>query len=114
MRFDFQNSHVVTLVITYQLGIVGLAVVERHRNGTGILYHVEIGENIPVVSKDKSGPGSGRGGLIAPEIGGDRGGDTYGGIYICGIYLGGGHHFVGVDFGDVQNGILPLSLHHGG
>src|SRR5699024_5366686 len=78
-RFDFQHRHVVGGVIAYQLGVIGLPFIHGNGDGIRIFHHVVVGEDVAVIGDDEAGAGGGVDGLVAPEVGGDGGGDAHGG-----------------------------------
>ena len=73
-----------------------------------------VGQDIAVGGEDQAGAGSCRSGLIAPEVGGDGGGDANGGIDVSGIDLSRRQFLAGVDVGNVDDSVFPDALQNRG
>ena len=73
-----------------------------------------VGQDIAVLREDEAGTGRGGGGLEAPVVGGDGGGDADGGIDVGGVNLRGGHFLAGIHGDGVQDAVFPDALEHGG
>ena len=109
---DLQYRNIVALIVANQLCVITGSV--KHRNGdrAGIVNDMMIGENIAVLGENESGTGGGGGGLVSPEVGGNRGGDTNSGANIGGINLCGGHKLFGIYSLYIDHCVGTASLLH--
>ena len=109
-----QDGHVVAFVVADEGGVIGVAVVHGYGDAVGVFHHVVVGQDIAVLGEDEAGTGRGGGGLEAPVVGGDGGGDADGGIDVGGVNLRGGHLLAGIHGDGVQDAVFPDALEHGG
>ena len=109
-----QDGHVVAFVVADEGRVIGVAVVHGYGDAVGVFHHVVVGQDIAVLGEDEAGTGRGGGGLEAPVVGGDGGGDADGGIDVGGVNLRGGHFLAGVHGDGVQDALFPDALKHGG